>query len=144
MKKFAASAAFAAASIAALALSPAIAQNGSGGGAAAGAATGAVGGAIVGGPVGAVVGGAAGALAGGAVGSITDADRTYVRGYVMQNRRPSVRVEGPLAAGAILPQQVEVYPLEGNPGLTNYRYAWVNDRAVLIDPQSRRVIYVIE
>jgi hypothetical protein len=62
----------------------------------------------------------------------------------MQNRRPSVRLEGPLAAGAVLPQQVELYPLEGNPSLSNYRYTWVNDRAVLIDPQSRRVIYVIE
>lgn len=144
MKTFMASATFACAAIAALALSPALAQSGSNGGAAAGAATGAVGGAIVGGPVGAVVGGAAGAIAGGAVGSITDSDRTYVRGYVMQNRRPSVRVEGPLAAGAVLPQQVEVYPLEGNPALANYRYAWVNDRAVLIDPQTRRVIYIVE
>lgn len=142
--KFVTSTTFAAAALAVLAVSPSLAQNGSGGGAAAGAATGAVGGAIVGGPVGAVVGGAAGALAGGAVGSITASDRTYVRGYVMQNRRPSARVEGPLAAGAVLPQQVELYPLEGNPGLTNYRYTWVNDRAVLIDPQSRRVIYVIE
>jgi len=154
MSKFITSAALASLAMASLALgslalgslafSPALAQDGPSSGAAAGAATGAVGGAIVGGPVGAVVGGAAGALAGGAVGSITDSDRTYVRGYVMQNRRPSVRVEGPLAAGAVLPPQVELYPLEGNPGLSNYRYTWVNDRAVLIDPQSRRVIYVIE
>lgn len=142
--KFVTSTTLVVAALAVLAVSPSLAQNGSGGGSAAGAATGAVGGAIVGGPVGAVVGSAAGALAGGAVGSITDSDRTYVRGYVMQNRRPSVRVEGPLAAGAVLPQQVELYPLEGNPGLSNYRYTWVNDCAVLIDPQSRRVIYVIE
>ncbi len=130
------------AAFAACAATPALAQDP--GGTAAGAATGAVGGAIVGGPVGAVVGGAVGAVAGGAVGSISEADRTYVRGYVVQNRRPSVRVEGPLAVGAILPQQVQVYRVEGNPAFENYRYAWVNDRAVLIDPATRRVIYVVE
>ena len=106
MNKLASSAALGAAAIAALALGPALAQDG-GGGAAAGAATGAVGGALV----------------GGTVGSITDADRTYVRGYVVQNRGPSVKIEGPLVVGATLPQQVEVYPLEGKPGLANYRYA---------------------
>jgi hypothetical protein len=144
MNKLASSAALGAAALATLALGPALAQDGATGGAAAGAATGAVGGAIVGGPAGAVVGGAAGALVGGTVGAITDADRTYVRGYVVQNRRPSVKVEGPVVVGATLPQQVDVYPVEGNPGLANYRYAWVNDRAVLIDPQSRRVIYIVE
>jgi hypothetical protein len=91
-----------------------------------------------------VVGGVAGAVVGGTVGSITEADRTYVRTYVVKNRHPSARFEGQVVVGATLPQQVELYPLEGNPGLTNYRYAWVNDRAVLIDPQSRRVVYIVE
>ena len=130
-----------AAALATLAAGPALSQDG---GAAAGAATGAVGGAIVGGPVGAVVGGAVGAVAGGAVGSISESDRTYVRGYVVQHRRPSVRVEGPVAVGAVLPQQVQVYRVEGNPAFDNYRYTWVNDRAVLVDPATRRVIYVVE
>ena len=134
----------AAAALAAIVGAPALAQSGSESGAAAGAATGAVGGALVGGPVGAVVGGAAGAIAGGAVGSISQHDRTYVREYVVDHRRPSVRVEGPVEVGATLPPRVEVYPVEGNPAFSNYRYTWVNDRAVLIDPSSRRVVYVIE
>ncbi len=133
-----------AAALTALLYGPALAQDEARGGAAAGAATGAVGGAIVGGPVGAVVGGTVGAIAGGAVGSISETDRAYVRGYVVQNRRPSVRVQGDVAVGAVLPREVAVYPVEGNPGLSNYRYSWVNDRAVLIDPASRRVIYVVE
>jgi hypothetical protein len=126
----------------AAAAAPALAQ--SEGGAAAGAATGAVGGAIVGGPVGAVIGGAAGAMVGGAVGSISAQDQAYVREYVVEHRRPSVRVEGPVAVGATLPRQVSVYPVEGNPAFANYRYTWVNDRAVLVDPATRRVVYVIE
>ena len=126
-----------------VAAAPAFAQQ-SDGGAAAGAATGAVGGAIVGGPVGAVVGAGVGAVAGGALGSISAQDQAYVRGYVVQNRRPSVRVQGDVVVGGTLPQQVAVYPVEGNPAFSDYRYTWVNDRAVLVDPASRRIIYVIE
>jgi hypothetical protein len=124
------------------AATPALAQTDSG--AAAGAATGAVGGAIVGGPVGAVVGAGVGAVAGGALGSISQQDQVYVRNYVVQHRRPSVRVQGDVVVGATLPQQVAVYPVEGNPAFANYRYTWVNDRAVLVDPSSRRVVYVID
>ncbi|MDP2358222.1 MAG: DUF1236 domain-containing protein [Beijerinckiaceae bacterium] len=125
-----------------VAASPAFAQADSG--AAAGAATGAVGGAIVGGPVGAVVGAGAGAVAGGTLGSISAQDRVYVRQYVTENRRQSARVQGDVVVGATLPQQVEFYPVEGNPAFQNYRYTWVNDRAVLVDPSSRRVVYVVE
>jgi hypothetical protein len=125
-----------------LAATPALSQADSG--AAAGAATGAVGGAIVGGPVGAVVGAGVGAIAGGALGSISQDDRVYVRRYVSEHRRPSVRVQGDVVVGATLPQQVAVYPVEGNPAFANYRYTWVNDRAVLVDPASRRVVYVID
>jgi outer membrane lipoprotein SlyB len=103
-----------------LAATPALSQADSG--AAAGAATGAVGGAIVGGPVGAVVGAGVGAVAGGALGSISQEDRVYVRRYVTEHRRPSVRVQGDVVVGATLPQQVAVYPLEGNPAFSNYRY----------------------
>jgi phage tail tape-measure protein len=132
--------------IAAIALTfaaaPALAQSDSG--AAAGAATGAVGGAIVGGPVGAVVGAGVGAVAGGALGSISAQDRTYVREYVVQHKRPSARVQGDVVVGATLPQQVAVYPVEGNAAFSNYRYTYVNGRAVLVDPSSRRVVYVID
>jgi hypothetical protein len=109
-----------------LVVTPALAQSNSG--AAAGAATGA----------------GVGAVAGGVLGSISAQDRTYVREYVVQHKRPSARVKGEVVVGATLPQQVAVYPVEGNPAFSNYRYTYVNDRAVLIDPSSRRVVYVIE
>ena len=125
-----------------VAAAPAFAQ--SDGGAAAGAATGAVGGAVIGGPVGAVVGAGVGAVAGGALGSISAQDQTYVRGYVVEHRRPSVSVEGDVVVGGTLPRQVEIYPVEGNPAFANYRYTWVNDRAVLVDPASRRIVYIVE
>jgi uncharacterized protein YcfJ len=124
---------------------PAFAQNQSGaqGGAAAGAATGAVGGAIVGGPVGAAVGAVVGGAAGATVGSLTPEDRTYVQTYVRRTPRQSVRIREDVAVGTTLPSTVTYYEIEGRPSLSSYRYAYVNDRYVLVDG-NRRIVQVID
>ncbi len=111
-------------------------------GATTGAAGGAVTGAVVGGPVGAVVGGVAGA----AVGSALSADEsTRVRTYVVAQRRPSIRVAEEVVVGQPLPPRVRLYPVPPSMGLqTNYSYTIVNDQTVLVDPQTRQVVQVIE
>jgi len=111
-------------------------------GTASGAAGGAVTGAIVGGPVGAAVGGVAGA----AVGTALSADEsTRVRSYVVAQRRPSIRMADEVVVGEPLPSRVRVYPVPQNVGLANpYSYTIVNDRTVLVDPQTRTVVQVIE
>lgn len=131
--------------IAALAIAPATAyaQNpqGAQGGAAAGAATGAVGGAIVGGPVGAVVGGIGGAVVGAIVGDNTP----RFQQYVVTQRRQSFTYDRPLAVGAELPNNgVTYYEIPAEYGTTPYRYTVVNNRTVIVDPRTRRVIQVIE
>jgi hypothetical protein len=88
------------------------------------------------GPIGAVVGGTVGAAVGTAV-AIPDAVISSVR----SERAPSVVVQGPVEVDAVLPPDVELRPV---PQYTEYRYAVVNDRRVLVDPRSRRVIRVIE
>ena len=130
------------AAAAALVILPAQAFAQEAGGAAAGAATGAVGGAIVGGPVGAAVGGVTGAIVGGA---LSQPDRTRVREYVVRERRPSIRVEEDVDVGTTLPGSVTYYEIPSNVGVkTTYRYTVVNGRTVLVDPQTRRIVQVIE
>lgn len=102
-------------------------------GALGGAAAGAVGGAIIGGPIGAVVGGVAGAVGGATIGTIATDDQLYVRDYVRANPRTNVVVEEPIVVGKPLPRSVSVYDIEGNAKLSGYRYAYVNERYVLID-----------
>src|SRR5215210_8612351 len=110
-------------------------------GAAAGATTGAVGGAIVGGPVGAVVGGAAGALAGG----LADDQRPRFREYAVKQGRPSYAYKEDLRVGAVLPSSgVTYYEVPAEYGVRNYRYTVVNNRTVLVDPSSHRVIQIVE
>ena len=110
-------------------------------GAATGAATGAVGGAIVGGPVGAAVGATVGAVAGG----IADDSRPRFRAYVTEQKTPSYRYTNEVRVGADLPESgVTYYDVPREYGATSYKYTVVNDRTVLVDPKTRRVMQVID
>jgi len=111
-------------------------------GAASGAAGGAVAGAVVGGPVGAAVGGVAGAAVGGA---LSPAETTRVREYVVTQRRPSVRVSEQVVVGERLPTRVRLYPLPPTVGLqTTYSYTVVNGQTVLVDPETREIVEIIQ
>jgi uncharacterized protein YcfJ len=110
-------------------------------GAAAGAVTGAVGGAIVGGPVGAVVGAGTGAIVGG----IADDTRPRFRTYVSERRVQSYKYDRDVRVGADLPSTgVTYYEVPKEYGVTKYRYTVVNDRTVLVDPATHRVVQIIE
>jgi hypothetical protein len=103
-------------------------------------ATGAVNGARTGGevagPVGEIVGGTVGAAVGAAV-EIPNAVITSIQG----ERVPSVTVQERVAIGEPLPPAVELRPV---PRYTEYRYAVVNDRRMIVDPRTRRVIRIID
>ena len=106
-----------------------------------GAVGGAVGGAIVGGPVGAVVGGVGGAIVGG----ISDDRRSGFRTYVVKEKRASYKYDRDVVIGAELPSSgVTYYEVPAEYGVREYRYTVVNDRTVLVDPHSHRIVQVIE
>jgi hypothetical protein len=108
---------------------------------AAGATTGAVTGAIVGGPVGAAVGAGVGAVAGG----IADDTRPRFRSYVEERHVPSYRYEREVRVGEDLPSAgVTYYEVPREYGVTRYRYTVVNDRTVLVDPSTHRIVQVID
>jgi hypothetical protein len=110
-------------------------------GVAAGATTGAVTGAVVGGPVGAAVGAGVGAVAGG----IADDTRPRFRSYVSERNVPSYRYEREVRVGADLPSSgFTYYEVPREYGVTKYRYTVVNDRTVLVDPSTHRIVQVIE
>lgn len=101
-------------------------------------ATGAVGGAavgvVVGGPVGAVVGGAVGATVGAAAEPPAE-----VRAYVVKERRPSVAVREEVVVGRPLPKQVVLYDIPNS----SYDYSVVNDQRVIVEPGTRKVLYIV-
>lgn len=100
-----------------------------------GAANGAAAGGAVAGPVGAAVGGTVGAAVGAGL-EIPNAVFTAVpRG------EPSVRIRERVVVGEPLPETVVLRPV---PSHTEYRYAVVNDRRVIVEPRTRKIIRVID
>lgn len=107
-------------------------------GAAVGGATGAVAGALVGGPIGAAVGGVAGLAVGGAAGNAAEPP-PRVRTYITENRVDPVYLDGEVVVGAGIPQNVEIREIPDY----EYRYIYVNGQPALVDPGTRRIVYVV-
>lgn len=97
------------------------------------------------GPVGAIVGGTIGGVVGGVNGVLGVDERPRFRRYVVEEHRPSYRYDGDVRVGAVLPEAgVTYYEVPAEYGVREYRYTVVNDRPVLVDPRSRRIVEVVE
>src|SRR6201987_3734100 len=97
------------------------------------------------GPVGAVVGGVIGGGVGGVNGGLGVDQRPRFRTYVVEQHRPSYQYREDVRVGAVLPEQgVTYYDVPPEYGVRDYRYTVVNDRTVLVDPRSRRIVEVVE
>jgi hypothetical protein len=105
----------------------------------------AIGGAAAG-PPGAIVGGTVGAAVGTAGAILGVQERPRFREYVVKERRPSFRYDRELEVGATLPEKGVTYydvPSEYRvrPG---YAYTIINERPVLVERRSRRVVEVLD
>jgi hypothetical protein len=101
-----------------------------------GANNGAAAGSAVGGPIGGAVGGTVGAAVGLGL-EIPNAVITSIQG----ERVPSVTVRERVVVGEPLPSTVELRTV---PSHSEYRYAVVNDRRVIVEPRTRKVIKIID
>jgi uncharacterized protein YraI len=103
-------------------------------GAAGGVGAGATIGALIAGPIGAAVGAAIGA----AVGVNVVPPQTVVT-YVQQQPAPQpVYLGGEVVVGAGIPAEVTLYPVPEY----EYPYAYINGQMVLVDPNTRIILYV--
>jgi uncharacterized protein YraI len=107
-----------------------------GGAVAGGMATGAVAGALIGGPVGAAVGTVAGAAVGA---TVIEPPPEEVRTYVTTNTVDPVYLDGEVVVGAGLPETVTLREIPNY----EYQYVYLNGQPVLVEPQSRRIVYVL-
>jgi hypothetical protein len=97
------------------------------------------------GPAGAIVGGTIGGVVGGVTGILGVDQRPRFHRYVVEEHRPSYRYEGDVRVGAVLPEAgVTYYEVPPEYGVHEYRYTVVNDRPVLVDPRTRRIVEVVE
>ncbi|MDO8879016.1 MAG: DUF1236 domain-containing protein [Pseudolabrys sp.] len=97
------------------------------------------------GPVGAVIGGTVGAVAGTVGGILGVQDRPRFRSYVVEQRVPSYRYESEVRVGAVLPESgVTYYEMPAEYNAPAYRYTYINERPVIVDPRTRTVVQVID
>lgn len=97
------------------------------------------------GPVGAIVGGTVGGVVGGVAGVLGVDQRPRFRSYVVDQHRPSYRYRDNVAVGVVLPEDgVTYYDVPPEYGVRDYRYTVVNDRTVLVDPRTRRIVEIVE
>ncbi|CAH2395391.1 DUF1236 domain-containing protein [Mesorhizobium escarrei] len=74
---------------------------------------------------------------------ITPEQQTVVREYVERHPLASISLLGvELNVGSTLPDTVELHPIEVPD--VEYRYVVVDDRTVLVDPGTRRIVQVID
>lgn len=102
-------------------------------------AGGAITGALVGGPVGAVVGGVVGVVAGANINPPPRKVVTYVEEQPVPQQQ--IVVQEKVVVGEPLPDSVMV---EQVPDADGYAYAFVNDQRVIIEPDTRRVVQIIQ
>ena len=110
-----------------------------------GAAEGSRQGAEAAGPIGGLLGGVAGGVAGGIAGLLGVDQRPRFREYVVREPVPSYRYSEDVRVGTVLPQSGVVYrEVPAEYGVTGYSYTIVNDRPVLVEPRTRRIVQIIE
>jgi len=98
------------------------------------------------GPVGAVVGGVIGGVVGGVAGVLGVDARPRFHEYIVREHRPSYHYSDDVRVGAVLPDEgFTYYEVPPEYGVRrDYRYTVVNDRTVLVDPRTHRIVQVVE
>ena len=77
-------------------------------------------------------------------GSMID-DTPRFRAYVIEQRLPSYSYAQPVAVGTILPSEGVVYrQVPAGYGVQGYNYTVVNDRMLVVEPGTRRIVQIIE
>ena len=84
-------------------------------------------------------------MTGGVAGLLGVEERPRFRQYVVREARPSYRYQDEVRVGAVLPATgVEYYQVPPEYGVREHRYTIVNDRVVLVEPRTRRIVQIVE
>jgi Protein of unknown function (DUF1236) len=69
-----------------------------------------------------------------------------IREFVLKENRTSAAVPAmfKLGVGAILPPSVELHAFDGDMGAAWLRYTIIGGKIVVVDPDSRRVVHILE
>ena len=77
---------------------------------------------------------------------LTSEQRDVIRKHILQEARGATIVPADLApeVGTMMPENIELFWMPHSTGLNRYRYAIVNQKAIVVDHQHRRIVEVLE
>jgi hypothetical protein len=72
--------------------------------------------------------------------------RTRIKSYVTEHKIRPVETQERIIVGAKVPTEVELeaVPSDWGPTVTKYRYVYLNNRVMLVDPVTRTVVHEID
>jgi len=81
-----------------------------------------------------------------AVIELSPEQRTTIREYVVKERVPVATIPGEVRVGMALPAGIDLVavPETWGPSVMRYRYVHWNNRVVLVEPSSRKVVQIID
>ena len=71
-------------------------------------------------------------------------ERVYARRYAAIMGGRAIRFGQQIEIGTQLPAEIKLYEIEGKQSLTEFRYAILDSRVVVVEPTERRIIDVID
>lgn len=66
------------------------------------------------------------------------------RESLKSEKRPSARAKLDVKVGSVVPKEVEFYAVGPQWNMSGYKYALINDKTVIVDPKSRKIIQVLD
>jgi hypothetical protein len=92
-------------------------------------------------------------LAAALAGAVTPAFAQYVviepevREYVIREA-PAIEYDydydGPVEVGAVLPGEIEIFDIDDPDIDVDYGYTVLDDRRVIVEPETRRIVHIVE
>jgi len=78
--------------------------------------------------------------------TISTEERSKIKTYVTEKKMKPVVIKERVAVGATVPADIELtaVPAEWGTSVSKYRYVYSDDRVLLVEPGSRRVVQVID
>lgn len=76
---------------------------------------------------------------------LSPAQRTQIKEYVVKEKVKPVTIKERVTVGAVLPADVQLVavPSAWGPSLTKYQYVYHDNKIVLVEPSSRKVVEII-
>ncbi|WEX11628.1 DUF1236 domain-containing protein [Chelativorans sp. AA-79] len=77
---------------------------------------------------------------------ISPEQETVIREYVVEHQVEPVAppADVTIEVGTTLPDTIELHPLEAPDLEAEYRYVVVDGRTVLVEPETRRIVHIIQ